>query len=104
MEVLRGVVGRLQPGRCTSSGTPTASGPSATGGGCARSWATRGDASAWEVWERVDPPGLEHQAVPAGYLACRHPAAGTAVLISAGVVTLLYLLPSSGGNGGPPSR
>ncbi|MFC7841881.1 hypothetical protein [Streptomyces sp. NPDC057382] len=37
-----------------------------------------------------------------GYIAYRHPAVGTAVLISAGVVTLLYLLLGSGQRGGPP--
>ncbi|MEN2424367.1 hypothetical protein AABB02_40485 [Streptomyces rimosus] len=38
-----------------------------------------------------------------GYLAYRHPAVGTAVLVSVGVVTLLYLLLGSGRSGGPPS-
>lgn len=39
-----------------------------------------------------------------GYVAYRHPAAGAAVLVSVGVVTLLYLLLGSGRSGGPPSR
>ena len=39
-----------------------------------------------------------------GYVAYRHPAAGAALLVGVGVVTLLYLLLGSGGSGGPPSR
>lgn len=39
-----------------------------------------------------------------GYLAYRHPSVGTALVVAAGVVTLLYLLLNSGGNGEPPSR
>ncbi|MFE1028307.1 hypothetical protein ACFW5I_27695 [Streptomyces sp. NPDC058818] len=38
-----------------------------------------------------------------GYLSYNHPTAGTAVLVSVGVVTLLYLLLGSGQSGGPPS-
>ncbi|MGW1226598.1 hypothetical protein [Streptomyces sp. NPDC002530] len=39
-----------------------------------------------------------------GYVAYRHPALGTALTVSVGVVTLLYLLLSSDGSGGgaPP--
>ncbi|MER5618307.1 hypothetical protein [Streptomyces sp. NPDC002215] len=38
------------------------------------------------------------------YIAYQHPAVGTAVLVGAGVVTLLYLLMmGSSGNGGPPA-
>ncbi|MCR8577513.1 hypothetical protein [Streptomyces sp. Isolate_219] len=39
-----------------------------------------------------------------GYIAYLHPAAGAALMVGAGVVTVLYLLLGSGGNGGPPSR
>ncbi|WP_318199176.1 hypothetical protein [Streptomyces sp. SCL15-4] len=39
-----------------------------------------------------------------GYIAYRHPAIGTALVVSAGVMTLLYLLLGPGGDGGPPSR
>lgn len=40
----------------------------------------------------------------AGYIAYRHPAAGTAVVVAVGVVTLLYLLLGSSEGRGPQSR
>lgn len=39
-----------------------------------------------------------------GYIAYHHPAIGTALVVSAGVMTLLYLLLGPGGDGRPPSR
>lgn len=38
-----------------------------------------------------------------GYVAYLHPAAGVALLVGVGVVTLLYMLLGPG-NGGPPSN
>lgn len=37
------------------------------------------------------------------YVAYTHPAAGAALLVAVGVVTLVYLLMNSGESGGPPS-
>ncbi|WP_310726217.1 hypothetical protein [Streptomyces sp. N2A] len=39
-----------------------------------------------------------------GYIAYRHPDIGVALLVAAGVVTLVYLMLGSGENGGPPAR
>ncbi|MFE3121831.1 hypothetical protein ACFXHD_00230 [Streptomyces hydrogenans] len=38
------------------------------------------------------------------YIAYMHPDAGIAVLVGVGVVTLAYLLMSTGGSGGPPAQ
>jgi Flp pilus assembly protein TadB len=38
------------------------------------------------------------------YVAYLHPDVGVALLVGAGVVTLLYLLMGSGGNGSAPPR
>ncbi|MFD7320518.1 hypothetical protein ACFV9D_05400 [Streptomyces sp. NPDC059875] len=38
------------------------------------------------------------------YVAYLHPDVGVALLVGAGVVTLLYLLMGSGGSGTPPPR
>ncbi|MEW2373382.1 hypothetical protein AB0940_29020 [Streptomyces sp. NPDC006656] len=40
----------------------------------------------------------------AAYIAYMHPDAGIAVLVGVGVVTLAYLLMSTGGSGGPPAQ
>ncbi|MFE2095265.1 hypothetical protein [Streptomyces sp. NPDC059460] len=40
----------------------------------------------------------------AAYIAYMHPDAGIAVLVGVGVVTLAYLLMSTGGRGGPPAQ
>ncbi|MET9374035.1 hypothetical protein ABZX98_07775 [Streptomyces sp. NPDC002992] len=37
------------------------------------------------------------------YIAYMHPAVGIALLVGVGVVTLAYLLMSTGGSGGPPA-
>ncbi|MFF4429741.1 hypothetical protein ACFYZ4_11295 [Streptomyces sp. NPDC001513] len=39
----------------------------------------------------------------AAYIAYMHPAAGGALLVGAGVVTLAYILMGTGGSGGPPT-